>query len=151
VSNPSKVSGSRTLVRAEDFFRADRLLASNVMAWARLAGGCSGESGIGSGGSGAGSSRGSDGGTGLSMSSGSSRWAPDLVLGGIAIQECEFEYTVKYGDTGVQRWSMECTRCQITRTLASTYVLHPCELLVQYFGGLEYKSGVKGVKDGWCA
>jgi hypothetical protein len=51
---------------------------------------------------------------------------------------------VKYGDTGVQRRSMECTRHQITRTLASTYVLHPRELLVQYFGGPEYKSGGQG-------
>jgi hypothetical protein len=41
---------------------------------------------------------------------------------------------------------MECTRHQITRTLASTYVLHPRELLVQYFGGPEYKSGVNGVE-----
>jgi hypothetical protein len=54
--------------------------------------------------------------------------------------------SVKYGDTGVQRRSTECTRRQITRTLASTYVLHPCELLVQYFRGPEYKSGVKGVE-----
>jgi hypothetical protein len=51
---------------------------------------------------------------------------------------------VKYGDTRVRRWSMECTRRQITRTVASTYVLHPHELLIRYFGGLEYKSGVKG-------
>jgi hypothetical protein len=50
----------------------------------------------------------------------------------------------KYGDTGVWRWSTECTRRQITRTLASTYVLCPRELLVQYFGGLEYESGGQG-------
>jgi hypothetical protein len=54
------------------------------------------------------------------------------------------KHIVKYGDTGVWRWSTECTRHQNTRTLASTYVLHPCKLLIQYFGGPEYKSGVKG-------
>jgi hypothetical protein len=69
VSDPSKVSGSWTLVRAEDFFGIERILASNVMAWARSAGGCSRESGIVSGGSGVGSTRGSEGGTGLSTSS----------------------------------------------------------------------------------
>jgi hypothetical protein len=52
--------------------------------------------------------------------------------------------SVKYRDTGVRRRSTECTRHQITRTLASTYVLHPRELLVQYFGGPEYKSGGQG-------
>jgi hypothetical protein len=51
---------------------------------------------------------------------------------------------VKYGDTGVRRRSTECTRRQITRTLVSTYVLRPRELLVQYFGGPEYKSGGQG-------
>jgi hypothetical protein len=52
--------------------------------------------------------------------------------------------TVKYGDTGVRRRSTECTRRQITRTVASTYVLRPRKLLVQYFGGPEYKSGDQG-------
>jgi Pol polyprotein, beta-barrel domain len=51
---------------------------------------------------------------------------------------------VKYGDTGVRRRSMECTRRQITRILASTYVLRPRKLLVQYFRGPEYKSGGQG-------
>jgi hypothetical protein len=55
-------------------------------------------------------------------------------------------YVVKCRDTRVRRWSTECTRHQITRTLASTYVLRPRELLVQYFGGPEYKSRVKGVE-----
>jgi hypothetical protein len=40
---------------------------------------------------------------------------------------------------------------QITRTLASTYVLHPHKLFVQYFRVPEKKSGVKGVKFRWCA
>jgi hypothetical protein len=51
---------------------------------------------------------------------------------------------VKYGDPRVWRRSTECTRNQITRTLASTYVLCPCKLLIQYLGGPEYKSGSKG-------
>jgi hypothetical protein len=84
VSDLSKVSGSWTLVQVEDFFRAERLLASKVMALVRSAGGCSGGSGVGS-------SRSSVGGTELSMSLGSSRRAPVLVLGGIAIRECEFK------------------------------------------------------------
>jgi hypothetical protein len=49
-------------------------------------------------------------------------------------------------NTRVQRKGLEIGGVRFGRTLASTYVLHSCELLIQYFGVPESKSGVQGTE-----